>query len=103
MLLYLAASFIKAKFMKKQLIKFLGVSALLLFAVVAHAQTRSVTGMVTDSKSQPITGAVIKEKGTTNGAISGTDGRFSIKITTAAPVLQVSFIGGRSFDNGCNG
>ena len=92
MLLYLAASFLKAKFMKKQLIKFLGVSALLLFAVVAHAQTRSVTGMVTDSKSQPITGAVIKEKGTTNRAISGTDGRFSIKITTAAPVLQVSFI-----------
>ena len=48
MLLYLAALFLKAKFMKKQLIKFLGVSALLLFAVVAHAQTRYVTGMVTD-------------------------------------------------------
>ena len=92
-IIYCVFIFLKAKFMKKQLIKFLGVCALLLFAVVAHAQTRSVTGMVTDSKSQPVTGAVIKEKGTSNGAISGTDGRFSIKTTTAAPVLQVSFIG----------
>lgn len=79
--------------MNKQLIKFLGVCIMLLFAVVAHAQSRSVTGTVMDSKSQPVVGAVIKEKGTSNGAISGTDGSFSIKTTTATPVLQVSFIG----------
>lgn len=79
--------------MKKQLFKIFGLCAMLLFSVVAVAQTKTITGKVVDEKSQPVVGAVIKEKGTSNGAIAGPDGSFSVKTTAANPVLVVSFIG----------
>ena len=83
----------KAKFMKNQLLQIFGVCAMLLFSTIAMAQTRTVTGKVVDESSSPVVGAVIKEKGTSTGAIAGNDGSFSIKTTTANPILVVSFIG----------
>jgi TonB-linked SusC/RagA family outer membrane protein len=79
--------------MNKQLIKILGVCAMLFFTTVTYAQTRTITGKVVDEKSQPIVGAVVKEKGTSNGAIANPDGSFSLKATTANPILVISFIG----------
>ncbi|MEY2923951.1 MAG: hypothetical protein RLZZ337_491 [Bacteroidota bacterium] len=66
---------------------------MLFFTTAMYAQTRTVTGKVIDEKSQPVVGAVVKEKGTSNGAIVDPDGSFSIKTTTANPILVVSFIG----------
>ena len=37
--------------MNKQLFKILGVCAMVLFATVTHAQTRTITGKVVDEKS----------------------------------------------------
>jgi TonB-linked SusC/RagA family outer membrane protein len=84
--------------MKKQLFLFLGVCAMVLFSTVSIAQTRTITGKVVDQKSQPVVGAVVKEKGTSNGAIAGEDGSFKINTTSASPVLVVSFIGMKSQD-----
>ncbi|CAK7031058.1 MAG: hypothetical protein BACC_04286 [Bacteroides sp.] len=40
-------------------------------------QKKSVTGVVTDMSGEPIIGANVVEKGTTNGIITDMDGKFS--------------------------
>ena len=55
-------------------------------------QTKIVTGIITDKTGEPVIGANIVVKGTTNGTISGMDGRFSLEVPDNA-VLQVSYIG----------
>lgn len=55
-------------------------------------QSNQVTGIVTDANGDPIIGANVIEKGTTNGIISDLDGKFSIYVNPGA-VLQVSYIG----------
>ncbi|MDR2969536.1 MAG: TonB-dependent receptor [Tannerellaceae bacterium] len=54
--------------------------------------TRTVTGKVFDEKREPIIGASVLVKGTTNGAVTDFDGNFSLEVPTNA-VLQVSYIG----------
>lgn len=53
----------------------------------------SVTGTVTDENGQPLPGANIVEKGTTNGTQTDFDGNYSITLTTDAPILVFSYIG----------
>jgi TonB-linked SusC/RagA family outer membrane protein len=60
-------------------------------SLVAHAQKR-VTGTVTDANSEPIIGANVVEKGTTNGIVTDLDGKFSLTVPDNA-VLQISYIG----------
>src|SRR3954467_14749344 len=55
--------------------------ALLGFAI-AHAQSRMVSGKVTDQNNEPVEGASIVVKGTTRGTSADAQGNFSI---TAAP------------------
>ncbi|MFX5530332.1 carboxypeptidase-like regulatory domain-containing protein, partial [Acinetobacter baumannii] len=52
------------------------------------AQTRSVTGSVTDSKGGPIPFAAVIIKGTKQGVPTDADGRFVIKAKTG-DVLEV--------------
>ncbi|MDR1331106.1 MAG: TonB-dependent receptor [Tannerella sp.] len=54
--------------------------------------TRRITGSVIDEKGEPIIGANIVEKGTSNGTVTDVDGNFSLGIQANA-VLQVSYIG----------
>jgi len=61
-------------------------------STVAADQQR-VTGKITDSKGEPIPGATIVEKGTSNGVVSDIDGNFSLALQGNAPVLVVSFVG----------
>ncbi|MDR1624617.1 MAG: TonB-dependent receptor [Tannerellaceae bacterium] len=51
-----------------------------------------VKGTVIDENNEPIIGASVVEKGTTNGIMTDIDGRFSLKVKAGA-VLQVSFVG----------
>ena len=53
----------------------------------------SVTGTVTDENGQPLPGANILEKGTTNGTQTDFDGNYSIALTTDEPILVFSYIG----------
>lgn len=70
-------------------------TALMSFCMtVAFAQTGTVKGKVVDETGEPIIGANIVEKGTTNGAITDVDGNYSISVKDLKKSsLQVSFIG----------
>ncbi len=54
--------------------------------------TRQITGSVKDSNGEPLIGASVMEKGTTNGVITDMDGNFTLQVAENA-VLQVSYIG----------
>ena len=61
-------------------------------SVQAVTQTKQITGVVKDANGEPIIGANIVEKGTTNGTVTDFDGRFTLEVSNGA-VLQVSYIG----------
>lgn len=54
--------------------------------------SRRVTGTVTDLRGEPVIGANIIVKGTTNGTITDITGNFSIEATDQ-DILQISYIG----------
>ena len=53
----------------------------------------TVTGVVSDSEGNPLPGAYVLEKGTSNGAITDVNGVYSIVMTTSQKRLQVSYLG----------
>ncbi len=55
-------------------------------------QKRTITGTITDDSGEPIIGANVSEKGTTNGIITDVDGNFSLTVGDHA-VLKISYIG----------
>ncbi|WP_278624662.1 SusC/RagA family TonB-linked outer membrane protein [Parabacteroides gordonii] len=61
-------------------------------ATEAIQQTRKVIGVVFDSQGEPVIGANVVEKGTTNGTITDVDGAFTLDVSANA-VLKVSYIG----------
>ncbi len=52
-----------------------------------------VSGIITDSNNQPLPGANILEKGTTNGAQSDFDGKFSLNVKDGNAILVISYLG----------
>ncbi|MDR2968308.1 MAG: carboxypeptidase-like regulatory domain-containing protein, partial [Tannerellaceae bacterium] len=61
--------------------------------IPATDQTRrQISGIVTDESGEPVIGANIVEKGTTNGTITDMDGRFTLSIEPKA-LLVISYIG----------
>ncbi|MDR1919776.1 MAG: TonB-dependent receptor [Tannerellaceae bacterium] len=59
---------------------------------VTQQNGRTITGIVTDSNGEPVIGANVVEKGTSNGTITDVDGKFSLLVRERA-VLTVSYIG----------
>ena len=55
-------------------------------------QEKTIQGIVTDINGEPIIGANIIEKGTTNGTITDIDGNFSMPVNTKGSLI-VSYIG----------
>lgn len=55
-------------------------------------QNITVEGKVTDALGEPIIGASVQEKGTTNGIVTDIDGRFSLSVESDATLI-ISFIG----------
>ncbi|MDL2256326.1 TonB-dependent receptor [Parabacteroides sp. OttesenSCG-928-K15] len=53
---------------------------------------RNITGTIIDTQGEPVIGANVVEKGTTNGVVTNIDGSFSITLQENA-TLQVSYIG----------
>lgn len=66
-------------------------------------QDFTVTGTVQDQSGQPLPGANILEKGTTNGTQTDFDGNFEITISNADAILSVSYIGFSSKEIAVNG
>ncbi|SDF19160.1 Secretin and TonB N terminus short domain-containing protein [Pricia antarctica] len=63
----------------------------------------SVSGSVTDSSGQPLPGASIVEKGTTNGVTTDFDGNFSIDVTDLDATLEISYVGFATKEVAING
>ena len=63
------------------------------FSVSLFAQTNiTVTGTVTDNTGEPILGASIIQKGTSNGVVSDLDGHFTLTVPQGT-TLSISYIG----------
>jgi TonB-dependent SusC/RagA subfamily outer membrane receptor len=80
--------------MKKLVLKITGfLCVMLLFTSTVFAQSRTITGTVVDSESQPVIGAVVNEMGTSNGTVTGSDGSFSITSSSSDVKLKISYVG----------
>ena len=66
--------------------------ALLLAALPSMAAV-TVRGTVTDANGEPVVAAGVVEAGTTNGVVTGVDGRYTITVKGADSVLEFSCIG----------
>jgi iron complex outermembrane receptor protein len=58
----------------------------------ATQQSGRLTGTVTDQMG-PVIGATVVVKGTTNGTVTDSDGRFTLNGVTTGAIIQVSFVG----------
>ncbi|MBQ8441752.1 MAG: TonB-dependent receptor [Bacteroides sp.] len=65
-------------------------------------QTTSITVTVLDSKGEPVIGANVVQKGTTNGTITDLDGIAKLNVPRGA-TLQVSFVGFKEQEVKANG
>lgn len=73
-------------------IKILLITLLFLFGFI-QAQEIKITGKVTESSGEPLPGATVFEKGTTNGTVTDADGNYSITTSGPDAILEYSFIG----------
>lgn len=76
--------------MKK--IRFINLILVMFCALGLWAQDIKVTGKVVDVTSEPIIGASVVVKGTTNGTITDFDGNFTLSAQTG-DVLHISYVG----------
>jgi TonB-linked SusC/RagA family outer membrane protein len=59
---------------------------------VTQQNKKQITGTVTDERGDPVIGANVIEKGTTNGVITDIDGKFTLSVSADA-VLEITYIG----------
>ena len=63
-----------------------------IMSIALYAQGQTVNGIVKDQFGEPVVGASILEKGTSNGCVTDIDGKFSLKTNPGAKLL-VSYVG----------
>ncbi len=75
-----------------------GLSLVMTMIVVSQlfAQSLRVSGKISDEAGQPVPGASILERGTTNGTVSDANGDYALSVGSSNAVLVVSFIGYKS-------
>jgi len=62
------------------------------FSFAAVAQ-QTVKGTVVDETGEPLPGATVLEKGTSNGTSTDFDGQFTITVSSEARTLRISYVG----------
>ena len=77
---------------KRTILQVLLTALCILAAQPSWAQNREIKGTVTDPSGQPVIGAGVMVKGTTNGTATDMDGAFTLTVPANA-VLEVSSIG----------
>ncbi|MDD4592303.1 MAG: SusC/RagA family TonB-linked outer membrane protein [Parabacteroides sp.] len=61
---------------------------------LAMAQTHKITGtVISGDDNEPIIGAAVVVKGTTNGTVTNIDGAFSLNVPNNAKTLEISYVG----------
>ncbi|MEM8898503.1 MAG: TonB-dependent receptor [Bacteroidota bacterium] len=74
--------------------KVLLLTTLMILCVTAgYAQNRTVTGTVTGANGEPLVGASVLVKGTQQGALTNSDGVFSVEVGPNDNTLAVSYLG----------
>ncbi|MBQ8888597.1 MAG: TonB-dependent receptor [Bacteroidaceae bacterium] len=86
---------------------FKGMMLLVLFVALFSptnlwAQNIQLTGVVTDASNEPIVGASVVEKGTTNGVITDYDGNFTLNVPAKATIV-ISYVGYQTQEIAVNG
>jgi TonB-linked SusC/RagA family outer membrane protein len=75
--------------MKKKIATFL---LILMCAVFAGAQTRTVKGTVVDQVNEPVIGASVTVLGTTNGTVTDFDGNFVLNNVPDGAIIKFTYI-----------
>jgi len=72
-------------------------NALLIFFLFAStsvfAQRITVTGTVSDESGNPLPGATVQVKGTTQGSLTDVNGRYSLEVPGPNSIVVISFVG----------
>ena len=97
MIFYLTLRLLIMNCMKKILKCLISALALLLMTQISFAQTRTVSGTVSTTGGEPLIGAGVVVKGTTNGTVTDIDGKYSMKVAENA-VLVFSSIGYKTLE-----
>ena len=63
-----------------------------MLAIAAFAQNQTFTGTIVDTNGEPVIGATIVQKGTSNTTVTDLDGRFSINAPAGAE-LEITYVG----------
>ena len=63
-----------------------------MLAIAAFAQNQTFTGTIVDPNGEPVIGATIVQKGTSNTTVTDLDGRFSINAPAGAE-LEITYVG----------
>ncbi|SHM43987.1 SusC/RagA family TonB-linked outer membrane protein [Mucilaginibacter sp. OK098] len=66
------------------------------------AQTGTITGRIIDESNQPLPGATVKLKGTTNSAATDLNGYFKLNAPAGQQVLTASFVGYKTLEQTVN-
>src|SRR5690606_32259027 len=77
--------------MNLQLLRYVGI-LLILLPTLNFARQRTITGTVLDENTQPIAGASVLVKNTTQGTQTKSDGTFSLEVADNS-VLVISYVG----------
>ena len=72
--------------------KFLFLLLALVASMTAFAQKTNYSGVVVDGQGEPIIGASVVQKGTSQGSVTDVDGRFNVSVD-AGSTLVISYIG----------
>lgn len=64
--------------------------------ITISAAAEPVSGLVSNSKGEPLPGVTVQEKGTNNITVTKENGAFSLNTTAANPVLIFSYVGYQS-------
>ena len=64
----------------------------MLISAVAQQSIKTISGTITDSNGEPIIGANVLEKGSTNGTITDINGKFSLSVPDKSTLI-ISYIG----------
>ena len=65
---------------------------------IASQQQKTVSGTVTDNTGQPLPGVTVVVKGTTQGTVTGSDGRYTLGNIADNATLEFSFVGMKTIE-----
>ena len=95
--------FIYKQFKMRKSITALVTFLLLFCATMAFGQSGAVTGVITDASGEPLIGANVSVKGTTNGTITDINGKYTLQQVSTQATLVISYIGYITQDIAVNG